>query len=757
MSSSEKIGQGSYPSLNKAQREAVEHFEGPLLVLAGAGSGKTRVLTTRIANLIENHGVSPAEILAVTFTNKAAGEMKERIGALIGHAPPSMWIGTFHALGARMLRLHARGVRRTSGFTIYDPDDAASLIKQMIDTQRIDIGDLNARAIQAAISDAKNRMISAAEFESLARDPFSKVVARVYNGLEAALQASNAVTFDDLLTLPLQLLLENETIRTQYQRKFRFILVDEYQDTNRVQYRLISLLGAKHKNVAVVGDDDQSIYGWRGAEVRNILDFEKGFPGARVVRLEENYRSTPGILSVANAIIKGNTERRGKTLRPTLPPGEAVSLTPSLDERDEADFIADEIQSRRSRERQIPLRDFAVIYRTNAQSRILEEVFRRRSIPYRLVGALSFFERREVKDILGYLRLIANPSDDVAFLRAISVPRRGTGTGTLEKLSAAARESRIPLLEAAGDPHLTAALRPAARGALASFSQLITRLSAMAAESPVPELIGEIVASIKYENYLTEDEGAEKASERMDNVRELASSAAALTEDITEEVVGTRLDVFLQRAALIAQIDTLDPDADAVALMTVHNAKGLEFPVVFISGLEDGLFPLSRSADEPELLAEERRLLYVGVTRAERKLYLSYAATRRRNGELKQATITSFLRHLPRSLWVEQPTMRFRSNARPPQAPPPMYSTARRTTYGVPARRPRPAEEDISQETMWLATGSRVKHERFGTGTITDISGQGREAKVTVDFDDESVGRKRLVVAYAGLQSGWDE
>ncbi len=740
-------------TLNRAQREAVEHGEGPLLVIAGAGSGKTRVLTMRIANLIHEHGVNPAHILAVTFTNKAAREMLDRITRLTGQRPPGMWMGTFHSLGARFLRMHSEAVARTSGFTIYDADDAVSLIKRVVAAEGVRIGQLSPRAIMAAISEAKNNLVDCKQYASLANEPFTKVVAEVYTHLEAALRTSNAATFDDLLTLPVELFRNNADVLRIYQRRFRFILVDEYQDTNHAQFQLISLLGAHHGNVCVVGDDDQSIYGWRGADIRNILDFEKSFPGARIVRLEENYRSTPGILSAANAIISRNVERRGKTLRATLPAGEPVSLMATLDERDEAEWITDEISARRSRDMSLELRDIAIIYRTNAQSRILEEVFRRRSINYRLIGSVGFFERREVKDLVSYLRLIANPADNAAFVRAISVPRRGIGDTTLEQLAVMARGANVPLLAASAMPEITSSLRPAVRVTLNAFADLMSELSKAATTESVSELLQRVDDAIGYADYLKKEEV--DATERLENMRELVSSADATVVTDSENAAVTQLDAFLQQVSLIAEVDALDPNADAVTLMTVHNAKGLEFPVVFISGLEDGLFPLARAYDDPPLLEEECRLLYVGITRAERKLYLSWAASRRRNGELRESIISSFLRDALPGLWEEKSTVRLRSTARASNSE--SYVASRRATYGVPSRPVRQDEEDVSQDTVMFTMGTRVRHGKFGSGTISDVTGAGRDAKVTVDFDDESIGRKRLVVAYAGLESGWDE
>jgi DNA helicase-2/ATP-dependent DNA helicase PcrA len=463
--------------LNPAQREAVLHHEGPLLVIAGAGSGKTRVLTTRIAWLIRNHGVDPSRILAVTFTNKAAGEMRERIAVLLSEEgtfpgqPASagdvrkMWCGTFHAIGARILRSNAPRVGRTANFTIYDEDDSLGIIKRVMERVGVSPKQWTPKSIAAVISDAKNALVTPQQFQNTALDPLSRSAAAVYLELEGALRSANAVSFDDLLVLPVQILRENPDVLERYRTKFDFILVDEYQDTNRAQFQFIKHLGAGHGNVAVVGDDDQSIYGWRGADIRNILDFEKEFASAKVVRLEENYRSTPGILELANAAISANVARRGKTLRATRPGGEAVTLLAALDERDEADFVVDEIRSRQSTENR-NLEDFAILYRTNSQSRALEDALRKNAMPYRLIGAVRFYDRKEIRDLMSYLKLIANPSDDEAFRRAVSVPKRKLGETTVEAVAAAARIAGISILEASSRPDLLEAVRPAAREGL---------------------------------------------------------------------------------------------------------------------------------------------------------------------------------------------------------------------------------------------------------------------------------------------------
>ena len=743
---------GMLSGLNPAQHAAVEHFEGPVLVLAGAGSGKTRVLTTRIARLIQHHGVHPRHILAVTFTNKAAGEMRERLARLLDEPPTGIWAGTFHAIGARLLRAHARLAGREANFTIYDEDDSIAVVKRVMERHRISPKQFSPKAIRAAISDAKNQLVPPAEYEKLALDPMAKAVSLVYRDLEDAMRLANAADFDDLLVLPVRLLQEHPNLLAEYRRRFQFILVDEYQDTNRAQYRLVTLLGGEHGNVCVVGDDDQSIYGWRGADIRNILDFEKDFPRAAVVRLEENYRSTPNILEVANAAISANVERRGKTLRATLPAGEKVAVVAALDDRDESDWVCEEIRARMGTHAGLQLRDIALLYRTNAQSRTHEESLRRQGIPYRIVGAVRFYERREIRDLMSYLKLIANPSDDEAFRRAVGVPKRGLGDTSVEMLAGAARAAGLPLLAAAERADLVATLRPAARTALADFAALVRRFRELAATSAVDELVRDLVEAIRYGDYL-KAEGPESV-ERLENVRSLIDGAAEMVQDEGGEVGLSPLDHFLQRTALVADLDGLDENADGVTLMTLHNAKGLEFPIVFITGLEDGLFPLARAYEDPALLAEERRLFYVGITRAERKLYLTHARSRRRNGETMPSIPSSFLATIPVALLEQRATLKMRATGRSilPQ-------TASERRPGTPVGRRAPRIEmdiEISQDAPRYVKGERVTHKRFGSGTITELTGVGRDTKVTVEFDDESVGRKRLVVAYAGLEREWD-
>ncbi|MEP6690161.1 MAG: UvrD-helicase domain-containing protein [Gemmatimonadaceae bacterium] len=742
-------------SLNDAQREAVLHFEGPLLVLAGAGSGKTRVLTSRIARLIEHHGVEPSRILAVTFTNKAAGEMRARIARLLGHEPAGMWMGTFHAIGARLLRIEAARAGLTSRFTIYDEDETLSVVKKVMERLKISPKQFTGKALLSMISDAKNQLVSPDEYASLAMDPMSKAAALVYRDLDVALRQSNAVSFDDLLVLPVRLFQQHPDRLAQYAGKFQFILVDEYQDTNRAQYQFIKLLGSAHGNVCVVGDDDQSIYGWRGADIKNILDFEKDFASAHVTRLEENYRSTPQVLELANVVISANVGRRGKTLRATRDAGERVTVVGALDERDEAEWLVEELITRRSAHRELTLRDFAILYRTNAQSRAMEEALRRRAIPYRIIGAVRFYDRREIRDLMSYLRLIANPADDEAFLRAVQVPKRGLGDTTIDALAEQARGANMPLLAAATDASLVGALRNAARAPLLAFAGVITQLRSLAERASVDELLRELIERIGYGEYLRA-EGPEGA-ERLENVRELITSAAETVADDEGEVGLTPLDHFLQRASLVAAVDQHDPSADAIVMMTLHNAKGLEFPIVFITGLEEGLFPLSRAHDEPHLLEEERRLFYVGITRAEQKLYLSHARSRRRNGETMPSIPSSFLHPIPPEMLDQQRTIRLRSTGKASLPSLPMSPSSRRTGSPVSFMLGRSDPDvDVSQDAPRYVQGERVKHARFGAGTIAEVGGSGKDTKVTIDFDDAEIGRKQIKVAYTNLEREWE-
>ena len=759
-------------SLNPEQRTAVEHFEGPILVLAGAGSGKTRVLTTRIAHLVQEQGVDPAGILAVTFTNKAAGEMRARIRRLLGREPAGMWMGTFHSLGARLLRRHAPLLGWSSNFSIHDADQALRETKRAMDRLNISVKRWHPRAVHSAISAAKNQLIGVDEYRTLAADPFSRVVADVYPAYSAALKEQNAFDFDDLLVKPVELFETHENVLGAYRRRFQFVLVDEYQDTNRAQYRFLQLLASAHGNLMVVGDDDQSIYGWRGADIRNILDFEQDFPGAAIVRLEQNYRSTGRILDAANHVIALNVKRKGKTLRTDAGAGELLTRVESVDERDEAEWIAGEIVTRLAAGDAATAREFVVLYRTNSQSRALEEAFRRHDLPYQIVGGTRFYERREIMDVLAYLRLISNARDAGAFDRIVNYPKRGVGDTSQARLLEWATAYGVTPLEAAARAHEVDEVRGAASAALVAFAELITKYRALSYHLGVGELIEKLFEELRLHDALL-DEGPE-GEERWENVRELVAGAHEFDarsdedelEDEDAQADATALDLFLQKVSLLTDVDRADTSADAVTLMTLHNAKGLEFPFVFISGLEEGLFPLKRAYDDPDTLEEERRLFYVGITRGERKVYFTHARMRRRGGSFEPSVPSSFLEAVPAGLLEERGTEAVERIRRQ------MAAGRRRHTsswgagslgYSDPGRRrersPRFDDDDgtgvyidytDAQDAPRFVKGERVRHPHFGRGVIRELSGFGADLKAVIDF--EQAGRKKVMLRFANLQ-----
>jgi len=745
--------------LNPAQDAAVRHAGGPLLVLAGAGSGKTRVLTARIAYLIQERGVAPQKIFAVTFTNRAAGEMRSRVAALLGADPKGLWIGTFHSLSARLLRREAAHLGFGPNFTIYDQDDSESFIKRLLEQQGLSPKANPPRAIHAVISSAKNRMLLAEELGAQAESPLERVAAQIYAVLGPALRQANAMDFDDLLLHPLTLFREHPERLAYWQQRFEHVLVDEFQDTNAAQYRLVKLLAARHTNLCVVGDDDQAIYGWRGADVRHMLSFQQDFLDATLIKLEQNYRSTQVILDAANGVIAENARRLGKTLFTATPGGEPVTLLTAADERDEAEWLAGEL-SRRAAEADVPYEGMAILYRTNAQSRPLEEAFRFRGIPYRLVGAVSFYERREVKDVLAYLRLIANAADDEAFVRVVNVPRRGIGDASLSQLLRMAAQWGKPLLETARAADRVADLRPNVREAFLALARLSDDLRARYGDADPATVLERLIAAVGYGQYLA-DEGPE-GIERLENVQELIAGAAAWAETAADEgdeagdeagegrsrEGASLIERYLTQAALVTSADQGTGDPTGVTLMTVHMAKGLEWPVVTLAGLEDGLFPLARAAGEPGGLEEERRLCYVGLTRAREKLYLSWARTRYRNGRLELSESSRFLEALPPAVVEERSTT-------------PLWDRALRSSGGSTRRGAHaPVEvdwiEDAPQDAPRYVAGERVRHRKFGSGVVRAVSGSGRDLKVMVEFDDQAIGAKQLLVAYAGLEREWE-
>ncbi|MBK9549091.1 MAG: UvrD-helicase domain-containing protein [Gemmatimonadetes bacterium] len=765
--------------LNPAQRRAAEHVTGPILVLAGAGSGKTRVLTARIASLIESHGVPPERIFAVTFTNKAAGEMKHRIGDLLERDPAGLWIGTFHSLSARLLRREGDRLGFSRDFSIYDQDDQISLIRRLMEERNHPVKLYPPKLIQNIISGAKNAMQTAQDLErSAPHDPAVKVAADVYVALQRALKLANAMDFDDLILHPLTLFREHPDVLERWRKRFDFLLVDEFQDTNKVQYELIKLLGSGHRNVFAVGDDDQSIYGWRGADVRNMQLLQTDFGDAVLVKLEENYRSTKPILDAANAVIARNRSRLGKTLRTVRPGGESIVVLAAADERDEAEWIARELKQR--------VQDGAlyvecsILYRTNAQSRALEESLRRAGVPYRIVGSISFYDRREVKDLLAYLRLIANPSDDEAFLRAVGVPRRGIGDSSLVMLAEQARQWNLAMLATAERAEMINGLRPNLRQALTTFAAQVNDVRNRVGESAPVLVMEELIRVLDYEKVLMA-EGLEGA-DRWENVRAMVAGAAEWSEVISEDdEPGTPLQRFLTEAALMSAVDTTAGREDGVTLMTLHTAKGLEWPVVVLAGMEDGLFPSGRALESPDGLDEERRLCYVGITRARDALLMTWARARRRGGELRPAMASRFLKELPPEL-VEEKSTSFAVGGRLGQtswgsggwgggrsgssqgggakwgrstSTPAKVATPKSAVWDEPAPVDTPPASD-NQDAPRYVKGERVRHRRFGAGAILGLSGGGKDLKVSVAFDDPEIGTKQLLVAFAGLERDWE-
>lgn len=644
-----------YDTLNPMQREAVFHTEGPLLVLAGAGSGKTRVLTHRIAYLIEEKRVAPWNIMAITFTNKAAAEMRERVDKIVGEGAEAIWVSTFHSSCVRILRRFIDRLGYDSNFTIYDGDDQKTLMKQVLKKMQADPKQFKERAVLSRISAAKNDRITADEFEQQAGADFrEKKIAQIYREYQKELKKNNALDFDDLLVKTVELFEANADVLEYYQDKFRYIMVDEYQDTNLVQFKLVDLLAKKYRNICVVGDDDQSIYKFRGANIENILSFEKAFPGARVIKLEQNYRSTQSILNAANEVIRHNRGRKDKTLWTANDEGPKVRFRQYDTAYEEADAIIRDIE-REKEEKNAEYSDFAVLYRTNAQSRLLEEKCIYYSIPYRLVGGVNFYQRKEIKDILCYLKTIANGRDDLAVQRVINVPKRGIGATSIGKVTIYASANGMSfydaLLRVRGVPTIGKAADK-----IEKFTEQIENFRSRLSALSIPELIEAILEETGYKKDL-EAEGEIEGETRLQNVEELVNKATGYMSTAEEPT----LDGFLEEVALVADVDSLDESENRIVLMTLHGAKGLEFPYVYLSGMEDGLFPSSMSifSDDKDAIEEERRLCYVGITRAEKELTLTAARQRMVNGETRFAKVSRFIEEIPPQLLdeEEQPTV----------------------------------------------------------------------------------------------------
>ena len=709
-------------SLNKEQQEAVKHFLGPALVIAGAGSGKTRTVVHRVAYLIAEREVYPTEILAVTFTNKAAGEMRERLTRMVGRAAGELWVSTFHSAGLRILRRYGERVGLKPGFVVYDDDDQRVLLKEVLGSLGIEA---KPRYVRAIIDRIKNRMWSLADFVAEADDwvgGLSKQqMAAVYERYQQRLAENNALDFNDLLLRTIALFEQHPETLAAVRQRARFVHVDEYQDTNPAQYRLTKLLAGDEANLMVVGDPDQSIYGFRNADIQNILGFEQDFPGAKIYRLEANYRSAPAILEVANALIQRNQQRLEKTLRPIKQGGEPVRLYQAPDHREEAAFVAREI-ARLARKRE--LSDFAVLYRTNAQSRVLEEAFRRINLPARIVGGVGFYERREIKDVLAYARLAVNPADDVALRRVINVPGRGIGATSVGRLAEWAEQRGVSLYEAAR--HAAEIIGKRQATAAAGFVELIATLREAAENSGPEAFLRLLLAESGYGEMLRREGDSEP---RLENLEELLRAAAEW-----EEEHGGTVAEFLDEIALTARAEEPNgaPDS-AVTLMTLHNAKGLEFPVVFVVGVEEGLLPHRSSLGSDAEIEEERRLLYVGMTRAQEALYLTLSEERETWGQREMVRPSRFLEEIPEDLLKRVGPFGDLEDRTPPES-----------------RSSAPVSRVKQGSTGSFGGGEKVRHPRYGEGTVVAVSGAGARQEVTVHFD--GAGLKRLLVKYAGLE-----
>ena len=744
-----------YDTLNKPQKEAVFHTEGPLLILAGAGSGKTRVLTHRIAYLIEEKGVNPWNILAITFTNKAAEEMRQRVDSLVGIGAESIWVSTFHSMCVRILRRYIDRLGYDNRFTIYDTDDQKTLMKEVCRKTDIDTKRFKERMLLSVISSAKNEMILPEEFELNAGGDFVQLkIAKVYKEYEAQMRANNALDFDDLLVKTVQLLETQPDVRENYQERFRYIMVDEYQDTNTVQFRLVSLLAGKYRNLCVVGDDDQSIYKFRGANIRNILDFEKEFSDAKVIKLEQNYSSVGNVLEVANSVIRNNKGRKEKTLWTDNEKGEKIRLRQFDTAYDEAQFIAEDIKDETAQGANYS--DHAVLYRTNAQSRLLEEKFVAMNIPYKIVGGINFYSRREIKDVLSYLKTIDNGKDDLAVRRIINVPKRGIGLTTINRIQESAAARGIGFYDALSAPDLIPGIGRSA-SKLDSFAALIEYFKGRSEESGVTDLLTEVIEKTGYTESLEADD-PEELEARVQNIDELVSKAAVYEESCSDRGERPTLSGFLEEVALVADIDSVAEDRDYVILMTLHSAKGLEFPHVYLAGMEDGLFPsyMSISGDDPEELEEERRLCYVGVTRAEEKLTLTCARMRLVRGERQYNSMSRFIKEMPSALIdTGKREGGFSQNV----------SLGEKRTYSSEvsgykrsAYAQKPAFAAIQKgsglmakksEGLSYGVGDRVRHVKFGDGTVTEIKEGGRDYEVTVQFD--TAGVRKMFALFAKL------
>ena len=738
-----------YDTLNPPQQEAVFHTEGPLLILAGAGSGKTRVLTHRIAHLIADKGVNPFNILAITFTNKAAQEMRERVDKLTGADGMSVWVATFHSTCVRILRRYIDRLGYDNRFTIYDSDDQKTLMKEICRKLNIDTKKYKERSLLAQISHAKDEMITPDEMEMNAGGDFNqKKVAQVYREYQAALKSNNALDFDDLLVKTVELFQNCGDVLESYQEKFRYIMVDEYQDTNTVQFKFVSLLAARYGNLCVVGDDDQSFYKFRGANIGNILGFERVFPDAKVIRLEQNYRSTKNILNAANEVIANNAARKEKRLWTENPEGEKLHFRQFMNGFEEAEYVIGDI-AKKKREHLADYRECAILYRTNAQSRLFEEKCLKANIPYKIVGGINFYARKEIKDLLCYLKTIDNSADDLAVRRILNVPKRGIGATTVGRVQDYADYMNVSFYDALRVAEEVPSIGRSLNK-IEGFVTFIQSLKSKAQAYSVTEILEEVIDLTGYVDEL-KAEDTEESRARIENIDELISKTVSYEEAMKAEGREATLSGFLEEIALIADIDTVDPDQDYVLLMTLHSAKGLEFPYVYLAGMEDGMFPSSMCifSDDPTDMEEERRLCYVGITRAMKELTLTSARQRLVRGETQYNKVSRFVREIPREL-VELGTTIQEHKPSMQETPSPKNSYMQmRQTF-----RAKPFEAQTFKVTkaasLDYGVGDTVRHIKFGVGIVRDIVEGGRDYEVTVDFD--KVGVKKMFAGFAKLK-----
>ena len=727
-----------FDTLNDRQCEAVKHTEGPLLITAGAGSGKTKVLTCRIAHLLEL-GVAPYRILAITFTNKAAKEMKERVTNLVGAQADSIWLSTFHSFCAKLLRFEVDGFHGyTRNFTIYDSSDQLVLVKDCLKKLNLDDKQFMPRSVLGTISSAKNVLMDAKAFAAKASDFYEQKVADVYALYQEKLRENNAVDFDDLLFLAVRLLQEKEDVREKYQSRFQYILVDEYQDTNHAQYALTKILAARWRNICVVGDADQSIYAWRGADIRNIIDFTRDYPDAASIKLEQNYRSTKTILHAANAVIDNNESRPKKTLWTENPAGNKIIHYQAQTEHDEADYIAGVIYNRHEISHE-PYGDMAILFRTNAQSRVLEEKLMRYAIPYTMVGGTKFYDRKEIKDVLAYLRLLYNPEDSLSLTRIINVPKRNIGATTMEHVAAYAEEQGISLFEALSSTDEIPVTKRA-RTSLENFAAMIFDLLNDIEGKDVLSLIETVIKQTGYGDMLDKEaEHDPQGESRKENVGEFLSVA----KDYMDSNPDGNLQDFLENVALVSDVDDFESSDSKVTLMTLHAAKGLEFPVVFLTGLDEGLFPHSRTLLDPAQVEEERRLAYVGITRAERQLYVTNAITRTMYGRISAYMPSRFLAEIPPQLMEDY----HRKSVMPQSRTTAVPGKQRVSILTKPVASSLPKKHAVTDT---FAKGDKVRHKIWGIGTVLDVIGEGTNMQMKIQFPTKGV--RQVVVKYAPLE-----